>query len=67
MKNKMKKIRHSKLPIWLLSKDNLTYGMLKAIEIQMSEYGWDDWIDERGCWFRPYEKNKNQLELFDEV
>ena len=45
----MKKIRHSKLPIWLLSKDNLTYGMLKAIEIQMSEYGWDDWTPPLPC------------------
>tara|TARA_R100000084_G_scaffold77384_1_gene35165 strand:+ start:214 stop:405 length:192 start_codon:yes stop_codon:yes gene_type:complete len=61
----VKKIRHSKLPIWLLSKDNLTYGMLRAIEIQMTEYGWDDWIDENNNWFTPYTPNPNQLELFD--
>ena len=61
----MKKIRHSKLPITLESSDHLTPDMLKAIQIQMSEYSWDDWIDEDGKWFRPYKKNKNQLKLFN--
>ena len=27
--------------------------------------GWEKWIDEYGNWFRPYEKNKNQMELFN--
>ena len=62
----MKKIRHSKLPIWLLSKDNLTYSMLRAIEIQMTEYGWDDWIDENGNWFTAHLPNTKQMELFNE-
>jgi hypothetical protein len=38
--------------------------MLECIEIQMS-MGWEKWIDEYGNWFRPYEKNKNQMELFN--
>ena len=62
----MKKIRHSKLPITLYSEDHLTQHMLEAIQIQMEEYSWDDWIDERGCWFRPYKKNRNQVELFND-
>ena len=40
----MKKIRHHKLPITLESDDHLTLDMLKAIQIQMAEYSWDDWI-----------------------
>ena len=44
----MKKIRHHKLPITLESADHLTPDMLKAIQIQMAEYSWDDWIDEDG-------------------
>ncbi len=42
----MKQIRHSKLPITLISDDHLTTDFLKAIQIQMNEYSWDDWIDE---------------------
>ena len=38
----MKTIRHSKLPLTLESADHLTSDMLKAIQIQMSEYNWDD-------------------------
>ena len=60
----MKKIRHSKLPIWLYSNDNFTISFLRAIEIQMTEYGWDDWIDENGNWFTGHKPNPNQLELF---
>jgi hypothetical protein len=60
----IKKIRHSKLPITLESDDYLTPYMLECIEIQMS-MGWEKWIDEYGNWFRPYEKNKNQMELFN--
>ena len=46
----MKKIRHSKLPITL---ESLELDILKAcIQIQMSEYSWDDWIDEDGKWFK---------------
>ena len=62
----MKKIRHSKLPITLISDDHLTTDFLKAIQIQMEEYSWDDWIDEDGKWFTFWNKpNPNQLELFD--
>ena len=61
----MKKIRHSKLPITLESSDHLNDNMLKAIEIQMTVTGWERWIDEYGNWFRPHDKNPNQLELFD--
>ena len=39
--------------------------MLECIEIQMTVKGWENWIDEYGNWFRPYEKNKNQMELFN--
>ena len=63
----MKTIRHHKLPITLESADHLTQDMLQAIQIQMSEYSWDDWIDEDGIWFKFWNKpNPNQLELFDE-
>ena len=62
----MKKIRHHKLPITLESADHLTTDMLKAIQIQMSEYSWDDWIDEDGNWFTFWNKpNPKQLELFN--
>ena len=62
----MKKIRHSKLPITLISDDHLTTDFLKAIQIQMEEYSWDDLIDEDGKWFTFWNKsNPNQLELFD--
>ena len=62
----MKKIRHSKLPITLISDDHLTTDFLKAIQIQMEEYSWDDWIDEYGNWFTFWNKpNPNQLELFN--
>ena len=61
----MKKIRHSKLPITLISDDHLTTNFLKAIQIQMEEYSWDDWIDEDGKWFKYWNKpNPKQLELF---
>jgi len=49
----MKKIRHSKLPITLESSDTLDLNMLQAIEIQMTAYAWDTWVDEYGNWFRP--------------
>ena len=62
----MKKIRHSRLPITLESSDNLTPDFLKAIEFNMNSTGWDLWKDEYGNWFRPTEKNKKQMELFDE-
>ena len=63
----MKKIRHHKLPITLESADHLTPDMLKAIQIQMAEYSWDDWIDEDGNWFKYWNKpNPKQLELFNE-
>ena len=39
--------------------------MLQAIDVQMSAYGWDKWIDEYGNWFDPFYNNPNQLELFD--
>ena len=62
----MKKIRHSKLPITLYSEDHLTQHMLQAIQIQMAEYSWDDWIDEDGKWFKYWNKpNPKQMELFD--
>ena len=62
----MKKIRHSKLPITLISDDHLTTDFLKGIQIQMEEYSWDDWIDEDGNWFTFWNKpNPNQLELFN--
>ena len=32
----------------------------------MMSTGWDLWKDEYGNWFRPTEKNKKQMELFDE-
>jgi hypothetical protein len=62
----MKKIRHSKLPITLDSSDHLDINMLQAIKIQLSATGWESWKDEYGNWFRPYDKNPNQLELFGE-
>ena len=56
----MKKIRHSKLPITLISDDHLTTDFL------MEEYSWDDWIDEDGNWFTFWNKpNPKQLELFN--
>ena len=64
----MKKIRHSKLPITLISEDHLTTDMLKAIQIQMDAYSWDDWIDEDGKWFKYWNKsNPKQMELFNET
>ena len=62
----MKKLRHSKLPVTIECTDNLDINMLQAIDIQMTEYGWDLWIDEYGNWFDPYYKDPNQLKLFDE-
>ena len=61
----MKKIRHIKLPITLESSDRLTLNMLKAISLNMEWDGWEAWIDEYGNWFRPFDKNRNQLELFN--
>ena len=64
----MKIIRHSKLPITLISEDHLTTDMLKAIQIQMDAYSWDDWIDEDGKWFKYWNKpNPKQMELFNET
>ena len=39
--------------------------MLQAIDVHMSAYGWNRWVDEYGNWFDPYYKDPNQLELFD--
>ena len=69
----MKKIRHSKLPITLVSDDELTPDMLDTISINMTHTPtkgngtspWELWVDEYGEFFSPYKKNKNQLELFD--
>jgi hypothetical protein len=69
----MKKIRHSKLPITLVSDDELTPDMLNTISINMTytptkgngTSPWELWVDEYGEFFSPYKKNKNQLELFD--
>ena len=73
----MKKIRHSKLPITIISGDNLDIDMLEAIQLNLmydeqqskreNLRGWELWVDEYGEWFNPYPKDKNQLELFDEV
>ena len=68
----MRKIRHSRLPITLVSADELTPDMLDTISINMTytpnEDGktspWELWVDEYGEFFNPYKKNKNQLELF---
>ena len=60
----MKVIRHSKLPIKLVSEDRLTYDMLNTIEINMAYDGWETWVDEYGEWFNPYKPNPKQLELF---
>ena len=65
MGNYIKKIRHSKLPITLECSDHLDINMLQAIEIQMTAYGWEIWIDEYGNWFRHMKPNRNQLELFN--
>ena len=72
----MKKIRHSKLPINIISGDNLDIDMLEAIQLNLmydekkskreNLRGWELWVDEYGEWFNPYPKDKNQLELFDE-
>jgi hypothetical protein len=72
----MKKIRHSKLPITIISGDNLDIDMLEAIQLNLmydekkskreNLRGWELWVDEYGEWFNPYPKDKNQLELFDE-
>ena len=62
----MKKLRHSKLPITIECTDTLNINMLQAIDVQMSAYGWDKWIDDYGNWFDPFYNNPNQLELFDE-
>ena len=63
----MKKLRHSVLPLTLECTDVIDTNMLQAIDIHMTAYGWDTWIDEYGNWFRPFNKNPNQLELFDDV
>jgi len=64
---RLKKLRHSKLPIILECSDTLDVNMLQAIDIQMTAYGWELWIDEYGNWFDPYYKDPNQLELFNEI
>ena len=69
----MKIIKHSKLPITLVSADELTPEMLDTISINMTHTPtkgngtspWELWVDEYGEWFSPYKKNKNQLELFE--
>jgi len=73
----MKKISHSKLPITLESGDKLTSDMLHTIQLNLmydenkskkdNLSAWTLWTDENGEWFNPYPKDKNQLELFDEV
>ena len=63
----MKRIRHSKLPIVLECNDHLDINMLQAIDIHMTAFGWDKWIDEYGYWFDPYYIGATQLELFDDV
>ena len=68
----MRVIRHSKLPIKLVSEDRLTYDMLHTIKLNMmydekdddNESGWTLWVDEYGNWFNPYKPNPNQIELF---
>ena len=70
----MRRIRHSRLPITLISEDPLTVDMLNTISLNMTftptkgngTSPWELWVDEYGEWFSPYKKNKNQLELFDE-
>ena len=62
----MKEIRHSKLPITIVSSDNLTTDLLKAISLNMEYDMWDAWIGEDSKWFNPYKINKNQLELFND-
>ena len=47
------------------SSDTLDINMLKAISLNMEWDGWEAWIDEYGNWFRPFAKNRNQLELFN--
>ncbi len=59
-------LRHSKLPIKLVSEDRLTYDMLNTIEINMAYDGWEAWVDEYGEWFNPTKSNPNQIELFTE-
>ena len=60
----MKKIRHSVLPVTLECADTLNINMLQAIDVHMSAYGWNRWVDEYGNLFNPYKPNPNQLELF---
>jgi hypothetical protein len=59
-------IRHSRLPITLLSSDRLTKDFLQAIEFNIT-LGWNLWVDEYGDFFHPLDTNPNQLELFKEV
>ena len=59
----MRVIRHSKLPIKLISEDRLTHDMLNTIEINMAYDGWQAWVDEYGEWFNPYKPNPNQLDI----
>ena len=60
----MKEIRHSKLPITIVSSDNLTTDLLKAISLNMEYDMWDAWIGEDGKWFNPHKTNPKQMELF---
>jgi len=61
---KMKKIRHSRLPITLESSDSLRPFFLEAIILDFERHGWDLWKDEYDDWFEPNKPNKNQMELF---
>ena len=68
----MRKIKHSNLPITLISADELDFDFLNAIQLNLmydenrkdNRSGWEMWTDEYGEWFSPYKKNPNQLELF---
>ena len=62
----MKEIRHSKLPITIVSSDNLTTDLLKAISLNMEYDMWDAWIDENDKWFNPFKPNPKQMELFED-
>ena len=70
--NTMYQIRHSKLPIRLISQDPLTPNMLDTIAVNMTytpnedgkDSPWELWVDEYGEFFSPYKKDPNQLELF---
>ena len=66
----MYQIRHSKLPVRLISQDPLTPEYLDTLALNMtypSSDGyspWELWVDEYGEFFSAYKKDPNQLELF---